>query len=188
MEQRRLAPDVLWEAAAAQHGFVTAGQAIDLGITRRSVNQLVYRGTLERASLGVYRFAKYPASFADPYMLAVLWTRAEEAALSHETALDVYGVCDVNPGVIHITVGAHRRIRRLNSAQYVIHRQDFDGRQFTWWEEVRIVTLATAIRQCLDVGTPTYLLRQAVQNGHSEGRLATADRDVLSAAIDADRG
>lgn len=64
---------------------------------REAIKKLVQRGTLVREAFGVYRFPKYPVSEADPYMLAVLWTRVPEAALSHETALAVYDLSDVNP-------------------------------------------------------------------------------------------
>ncbi len=37
-------------------------------------------------------------------MEATLWPRGAHGALSHETALDLYGLSDVNPAKIHITV------------------------------------------------------------------------------------
>ena len=180
-----MARDVLWEAAAEQHGYVTASQAETLGVTRRALNQLAVRGTLEHTSYGVYRFVKYPFDQADPYMRAVLWTGAPEAVLSHETALDLFEVSDINPGRIHTTVGAQRRIRRSGGVQYVVHCQDLRAEQITWWREVPIVKLATAIRQCVRFGTPTYLLSQAISNGHRYGRLTAAERDELVALTDA---
>lgn len=182
------ARDQLWEIAAGQHGYVTSQQAEDLGITNRALNQLAVRETLEHPAFGVYRFPNYPVTTADPYMLAVLWTRAPEAALSHETALDVFGVSDVNPTVIHVTVGKHRRIRRADAGQYEIHYQDLEPRQLTWWEEVPVVTLDTAILQCIDAGTPTYLLRQAIDRGHSQGRLERRTRTALTKHLEATRG
>ena len=88
---------------------------------------LVHRGTLERAAFGVYRFPQYPVSQYDPYMVAVLWTRAPEACLSHETALDAYGISDVNPNLIHVTVAAGRRLRRAGGEDYEVHHQDLDS-------------------------------------------------------------
>src|SRR5690554_6640134 len=96
MNVKPLARDELWDIATAQHGFVSAHQAADLGVTKGALQMLVHRGTLERAAHGVYRFPKYPIGEHDSLMLAVLWTRVPEAVLSHETALDVYGISDVN--------------------------------------------------------------------------------------------
>lgn len=185
MTRRRLAREELWETAATQHGFVTAQQAAAMGVGLETVKKLVQRGTLHRAAFGVYRFPNFPVAEADPYMLAVLWTRAPEAALSHETALDVYGISDVNPDRIHIVVGKYRRLRRTGGEVYAIHNEKLAPDQIAWWQEVPTVTVATAIAQCIDWGTPTYLLRQALQNGHDQGRLTTAERHDLAGSLEA---
>ena len=117
-------------------------------------------------------------------MLAVLWTRVPEAALSHETALDAYGISDINPNRIHITVGKRRRLRRTDVDEYVLHYQDLSPEQIGWWQEIPTVSPATAIAQCIACGTPTYLLRQAIDRGHAQGYLKTADRDELSDAVE----
>lgn len=183
-----LARDALWEAADAQHGFVTAHQATDAGISKQALQMLVHRGTLERAAHGVYRFPRYPAGEFDRFMLAVLWARVPEAVLSHETALDAYGVSDVNPNRIHVTVGKDRRFRRASGEDYVVHYQDLTPTQVGWWQEIPTVTPATAIEQCLVYGTPTYLLRQAIERGYAQGHLKTAERDALAEALEARHG
>jgi predicted transcriptional regulator of viral defense system len=183
-----LSRDELWGIAASQHGFVTAQQAAELEIGKGTLQMLVQRGTLERAAFGVYRFPRYPVDDADRYMLSVLWTRAPEACLSHETALDVYSISDVNPNVIHVTVGKGRRLRRAGGEGYAIHLQDLAPEQIGWWQEVPTVTAATAIAQCVTFGTPTYLLRQAIENGHAQGRITTAERDNLTAALEVRHG
>ena len=179
-----LARDRLWEIAATQHGYVTARQAIELGVTRGALNQLAFRGTVERATRGVYRFPRFPSAPADPYMLAVLWTQVPEAVLSHETALDLYDISDINPEVIHVTVGKNRRIRREDGRQYVVHNQDLMPTQLSWWEEVPVVTAATAVAQCIELGTPTYLLRQALVRGQAEGRLTKLEVGSLLVGIE----
>lgn len=183
-----LARDELWETAAAQRGFVTAQQATQLGVGTGALQMLVQRGTLERAAFGVYRFPRYPVSEQDSYILAVLWTRAPEACLSHETALDVYGISDINPNRIHVTVGKQRRLRRSSGEGYVIHHEDLTAEQIGWWQEIPTVTTATAIAQCIAIGTPTYLLRQAIENGRAQGRITTTEHDDLVAALEVRHG
>lgn len=179
-----LARDVLWETAALQHGFVTAQQAAELGVSKGAVQMLVHRGSLDRVAFGVYRFPRFPVSQYDPYMVAVLWTRAPEACLSHETALDAYEISDVNPNLIHVTVAVGRRLRRSAVDGYEIHHQDLVPHQIGWWQEIPTVTPVTAVEQCLAYGTPTYLLRQALERGHRQGYLTTADRDRLEVALE----
>lgn len=173
------AKDDLWPVAEVQHGYVTAAQAKDLGIDTMPLQMLVQRGTLERAAHGVYRFPQFPYNDATPFMLAVLWTRMPEACLSHETALAVYDICDINPNRTHLTVSRHRRIRRTNNAGYVVHYEDLDPGQIGWWQEVPTVTAPTAIAQCIADGTGTYLLEQAIQNGHARGHLTVKQHDEL---------
>lgn len=184
MTERLLARDELWDVAAVQHGFVTAQQAADLGITKHALQMLVHRGTLTRAAFGVYRFPQYPVGEYDGHMLAVLWTRAPEACLSHETALDAYSISDVNPNRIHVTVGKQRRLRRSGGEEYVVHYEDLTPAQVGWWQEIPTVTPRTAVEQCLAYGTPTYLLRQAIERGHAQGYLKAAERDELAEAIE----
>lgn len=183
-----MARDKLWDVATVQHGYVTARQATETGIGTDALQMLVHRGTLERAAHGVYRFPKYPVGEHDRLMLAVLWTRVPEAALSHETALDCYRISDVNPNRIHVTVARRRRFRRAGGEDYVVHYEDLDADQVGWWQEIPTVTPSTAISQCTVAGTPTYLVRQAIERGHAQGYLKTAERDALAEALKARHG
>ncbi|WP_228815561.1 type IV toxin-antitoxin system AbiEi family antitoxin domain-containing protein [Nocardia puris] len=180
-----MARDELWDIATTRHGFVTAQQATEAGIDKYALQMLVHRGTLERAAHGVHRFPRYPIGEYDNLMLAVLWTRVPEAALSHETALDVYGISDINPHRIHLAVGKQRRFRRTSGEDYVVHYEHLEPAQVGWWQEIPAVTPATAIAQCVEYGTPTYLLRQAIERGHARGCLETAERDALTATVEA---
>ena len=54
---------------------MTSQQATERGIDKHALQMLVYRGTLERAAYGVYRFPRYPVGEHDILMIAVLWTR-----------------------------------------------------------------------------------------------------------------
>ncbi len=183
MTEKLLARDELWDIAEMQHGFVTAQQASDMGISKGALQMMVHRGTLDRAAFGVYRFPQYPVDEHDQKMLAVLWARAPEAALSHETALDAYELCDVNPNRIHVTVGKGRRLRRADGGEYIIHYEDLARAQIGWWQEIPTVTAKTAIEQCLDYSTPTYLLRQAIEQGYARGYLKAVERDELERAL-----
>ena len=162
---------------------MTAQQALEAGVSKSALQMLVHRGTLERTAHGVYRFPWYPVSEYDQFALAVLWTRVPEAALSHETALDCYDISDVNQNRIHVTVGKRRRFRRANTQDYVVHSEDLEASQIGWWQEIPIVTPVTAIAQCIADGTPTYLLRQAIERGHAQGHLKAAERNALAASL-----
>ena len=99
--------------------------------------------------------------------------------------MDAYGISDVNPNRIHLTVDKQRRFRRARGEDYVVHFEDLEPRQVGWWQEIPTVTPATAIAQCLAYGTPTYLLRQAIERGHAQGYLKAAERDELTRVLEA---
>ena len=104
------------------------------GVGKHALQMLMQRGTLVRAAFGVYRFPKYPVGRYDGYMLAMLGTRVPEACLSHETALDAYGISDVNPNRTHV-LGRPRRLRRKGGEDYVIHHEDLAPAQIGWWQD-----------------------------------------------------
>ena len=184
MNEAVTALERLREIAMDQHGLVTTVQALDVDVPHASLSKMVSRGRLERVARGVYRVPQVGYTPQVPYMEAVLWTGAPEACLSHETALDVYAISDINPVKYHVTVGKRRRIRRAGGERYVVHHEDLRPEQIGWWEQVPAVNPEVAIEQCIRDGTPTYLLRQALERGRSDGRLMAEDADRLTELLE----
>ena len=180
-----LARRQLWEVAVDQHGYITLDDAQKLGISQPTVAMLAHRGTLEHLARGVYRFAHFPTPPAGPYLEAVLWTGQPRACLSHDTALALHELCDINPGRIQVTIPKGRRIRRAGGNLYVVHQQDLDDEQIGWWERVPIVTVGMAIEQCIDSGVPTYLIKQALETAARRGAVRPGDLDRLNATLQA---
>lgn len=129
------------------------------------------RGALERRGHGLYRVRAIPATRLDSYMEATLWPRGVRGVLSHETALDLYELSDVNPSKIHITVPRRHRIRRETPALYRVHHEDLDGTDVTFYEGIPIVAPAHAILQCHAEHLGPALIGQAIDDGARNGRL-----------------
>ncbi len=165
----------LWEVALDQYGYVTSRDARKLSIDGVELVKLAHRGQLHKVGHGVYRFPRFPVNELDSYMLATLWA-GEQGVLSHETALDLYELCDVNPAKIHLTVPRKRRIRRRGGELYVVHNEDLDAGKIGWHEGIPTVTPIAAIEQTIHV-TPTHLVRQAVQSAHDQGLINTQAHD-----------
>jgi predicted transcriptional regulator of viral defense system len=136
---------------------------------------------------GVYRFPQLPTTAQDPYMLAVLWAGSDQVCLSHDTALAVYEVCDINPDRIHLTVPTARRIRRRGGELYEVHHQDLTADQVGWRQAIPTVTLPTAIAQGIDTDVPTYLIRQALEAGQRTGDVTADQAAVLSTRLEEHR-
>jgi len=163
--------DELWNVAVDQYGYVTAADARQLGAPVVELGKLAARGKLQRVAYGLYRFPEWPAGTRDHLMEAVLWTRDPEAALSHDTALDVYELSDINPGRIHVTVPRKSGLlrRRHTPAAYVVHYAALTPAQRGYWEQIPTVTVPTAIDQCIASGVRPDLIRQAIDAAQAQG-------------------
>ncbi|MDR1428260.1 MAG: type IV toxin-antitoxin system AbiEi family antitoxin domain-containing protein [Bifidobacteriaceae bacterium] len=176
--------DGLRDIAIDQHGFVTLTQALDAGVPQPQVAQMTARGRLERVAHGVYRVPQVPATPWDNWALAVLWTGAPEACLSHETALAAWDISDINPNEIHVCVGKKRRLRRAGGERYVIHHHDLTREQRVRFEQMPITDVPTTIDQCIDWGVPTYLIKQALERAGRTSLLLAQEKERLAQKLE----
>jgi len=176
--------DRLREVALDQHGYVTSAQALGEGVPRTELSKMVRRGRLDRVAHGVYQVPQVITGRYAPYMLAVLWTGAPEACLSHDTALQAWEISDINPDRIHVAVSRRRRIARQGGQGYVVHHCDLAPSQVTWWEQIRITNVPTTIEQCIDWGVPTYLIKQALERAGQTSLLLAPDRERLATRLE----
>jgi predicted transcriptional regulator of viral defense system len=165
------------DIAADNYGYITSDQAEGEGINPDRLLELARRGQIERRATALYRVPLIPPTPLDPYREATLWPRGTEAAISHETALDLYGLSDVNPAKIDITVPRAHRPRREVPAHYRLHREDLQDDEVTLYEGIPIVTAGKAIRQARYLGPA--LLRQAIAEGRRGGYLSLAEAERL---------
>ena len=92
-----------------QQGVITRGQALDAGLTDKAITVRLRSGRWQRLQTGVY------ATFSgEPPRNAQLWAAVLRAgpgaALSHQTAAELYGLLAVPAPVIHVTIPGDRRI------------------------------------------------------------------------------
>src|SRR5580658_2260019 len=164
--------------AEQNDGLVTASQARAMGILDSVLARLARRGKLERVARGVYRIPYYPADRLSQYREAVLWARAshgpEDVALSDETALAVYGISDVNPSRVHITVPKDARLRRRNPKWIVIHRRELLPTDVTMHEGLPVTTVAKSVMHVLNETGRLGLARQAIKDARKEGYISAA--------------
>jgi predicted transcriptional regulator of viral defense system len=178
----------LRDIALDQHGYVTTAQATNLGVPRPELSKMTARNRIERVAHGVYRIPQVTESQYDPFMLAVLWTGAPEACLSHETALALRETSDINPTKIHVTVNRKRRINRAGGKGYILHFQDLEPEQATWFMNMPIVDIATAIEQCIQSGVPGYLIEQAIEAAGKTSALPKPDQERLKKILELRNG
>jgi predicted transcriptional regulator of viral defense system len=168
----------LAEQAAETFGYLTGEDARKLGIPIGTLNALARRGQLERIDHGIYRVPLIPPSRLDQYMLATLWPD-RRGRISHESALDLYGISDVNPAKIHITVPASYRTHREIPPLYVLHWEDVEAADRESFEGIPLVTAAKAIRQAHEQQLRRSLLEQAIDDAARDGWLRRREANRL---------
>jgi predicted transcriptional regulator of viral defense system len=176
--------DELLPLAEQNDGLVTASQARAIGIADSVLARLTLRGKRERVARGVYRIPYFPADRLSQYRESVLWAHAshgpEHVALSHETALAVYGISDVNPSRVHITVPKSARLRRRKPKWIVIHRGDLPPTDVTVHEGLPVTTVAKSVLDVLNATGRLGLARQAIKDARKEGYISAAEVNRLT--------
>lgn len=168
----------LLNKAHEQYGFLTPEDARKLGVNPTQLRLMAARHTLERRGWGLYRMPTVPPTNLDAYMEAVLWT-GRRGVLSHETALDLYELCDVNPSAIHLTVPANFRTRKDTPLAYRLHRGEVSGTDGRWHEGIPIVTAQQAIRGGIDNHLGWHLVDQAIDTARARGLITKRQAAAL---------
>ena len=98
----------LFRVAAAQGGYFTSRQAGMAGFRDSNHGFHLRSGNWIREWRGIYRLARYPLREDAQYSLWGVWASSRLGkplgAYSHETALSLFGLSDLQPAKLHMTV------------------------------------------------------------------------------------
>jgi len=175
--------DRLVALAADQNGYVTTRDARGIGVDPVQLRLLLARGRLERAGRGVYRVSLLPRGEHDELAAAVAWTLGR-GAISHESALALHALADVNPSRIHLTVPRENHPRAAGGELYRLHRRELPPADITSVDAIPVTTVTRTIADCLKMGTDPYQLRAAIERAEAEGTLRRGPATELRQAID----
>jgi predicted transcriptional regulator of viral defense system len=174
---------VLYEIAEGQSGFFTAAQAKAAGLHQVRLVQLAKQGDIARESRGVYRFTRFPVTQFGHYMAAVLWPQVRRpdvvGVVSHQTALSIHNLSDVNPVRIHVTLPATVRLRRQIPKVLVIHYADLAPDDVERVEGVPVTIPARSIRDAHASHLGAEIVGTAIADGRRSGALGLAEADAL---------
>lgn len=154
----------LTRIAAQQSGYFTTAQALEAGYSYSAQRYHVRRGNWEQVDRALFRLPEWPGGRWDHLVRWSLWSGGR-AVVSHETALVVHDLGDVNPGRIRLTVPPGFRKRGL----VVLHHGELRREDVEDWEGFRVTS---PLRSILDVAA------------HLEvDQLATAIGDALQRGL-----
>ena len=174
--------DLIVERADERHGYITTRDARDLGIDPTQLRLLASRGRLERVARGVYRVPVLSRSEHDDLAEAVAWTLGR-GVVSHESALVLHGISDVNPSRVHLTVPRDNYPRGAGGELCRLHRRNLPEADATEVDGIPVTTAERAIRDCLLGGTDPYQVRQAIDRAESEGLLRKPAAETLRTEV-----
>lgn len=154
--------------AFAQSGYFTAAQAKEAGYSYQAQKYHVDHGNWVRVDRGLFRLPEWPTDPTDPYVLWTLWSGGR-GVVSHESALLLHGLSDVDPAKIHLTVPPGFRARDTHVRLHVdtLEAADIDPR--------RGFSVTTVDRTLLDVAAV------GLSQEHVDAAVADAVRRELTA-------
>lgn len=151
--------------AFRQAGYFTAAQALEVGYSYQAQKHHVDAGNWVRVDRGIFRLPHWPAEAEDSYVRWALWSKGR-GVLSHESALSVHGLSDVDPRQIHLTVG---RDFHASDEAIVLHFVDLGDEDIESRGAWSLTTPSRTIVDVADGETPqehvTAALGEALDRG-----------------------
>ena len=170
----------LFEIANGQAGIFSAKQAVSAGFDRRNHHYYLREGQWEREHRGIYRLVHFPRDPSQQYVVWSLWSCNREekpqGVYSHDTALDIYDLTDLNPSDLHMTV-PHRFTKHSKiPSVIVLHKNKLNHKD---WRDMGSYRVTTPIRTLYDIVTSGHLseefILQAIEEGMSRGLYPKSD-------------
>lgn len=143
-QDRRELRRKLAAVAGPQFGYFTAAQALRAGYSYPAQRYHALHNNWLRIDRGLYRLPEWPTSPHEDLVRWTLWSRGK-GVVSHETALAVHGLGDVNPAKVHLTLPPGFRAR---AEGVVLHRGVVEPSDK---QEHGGFSLTTVLRSLLDV-------------------------------------
>lgn len=93
----------LHAVAFQQAGYFTASQAREAGYSYQAQKYHADSGNWLRVDRGIFRLPEWPSDPEDTFVRWTLWSDGR-GVVSHDSALAVHGLSDVDPIKVHLTV------------------------------------------------------------------------------------
>lgn len=172
--------------AADQHGLFTVQDVVRAGASPTAVVKLAARHVIDRLSHGIYRIPELAGDRFAQYQEALLLCQG--SVLSHDTALDLHELCDINPTRLHVTLPTSIRTpRRSLPAWLEIHRRRIEEGETTYVEGLAIVTPARAILDGIEANLGQRFIDEALAAAQSRNLLSKSERRQIDVALAAQR-
>jgi predicted transcriptional regulator of viral defense system len=173
-QSHREASRRLFEVAEQQQGFFTTKQAKAAGFAENTHPYHVQVGNWIREYRGIYRLALFPATDRPDLVLWALWSRNRnekvEGVYSHQTALSLYELSDLNPAKLHMTVPTGFRRNSDIPGILVLHYADLPESDVQAAQGFKFTRPLRTILDLIEAGTvERNFIRQALKQALDRG-------------------
>ncbi len=169
--QAKTVTSALFEIVEGQQGYFTAKQATEAGYQPGSQAHHVKSGNWVRVERGIYRLARFPQSPDEQLVIYALWSRNRagnpEGVYSHQTALSIHELSDVNPAKLHMIVPVAFRRRTKTPKSLVLHRATLAKGDV---QQLQGFAVTRPLRAIADLATAESVSRDIIEQALREGR------------------
>jgi predicted transcriptional regulator of viral defense system len=145
----------LVEVASRQAGYFSASQALEAGYSYPAQHYNALTQNWLRVGRGIFRLPEWPSSPHEDLVRWTLWS-GQKGVVSHESALAVHDLGDVNPASVHLSVPPGLRAK---AEGVVLHRTIVEP---TEKQEHSGFWVTTPLRSLIDVASGSLDLDHVV--------------------------
>ncbi|MBI2608462.1 MAG: hypothetical protein HYW47_02555 [Deltaproteobacteria bacterium] len=176
--------EALFKIAESQQGLFTAKQAIEAGFDERNHPFHVAQGNWVREWRGIYRLKNFPHSDEWELVLWYLWSRNKEGIFqgvySYETALSIYGLTNLMPMKLHMTVPKTFRRHSKIPKVLLLYHENLSQVDIRRMRGFCVTTPIRTIQDLMQRGTPEEVITQAVSQALNLGLMTREDYKKLA--------
>lgn len=174
--------DRLYDVAATQEGLFTSKQATDAGYSPQLLAHYLATGRAARLRRGIYRLVHFPGGDHEELIAACLWS--DEGVVSHASALALHRLSDALPALVHLSVPAAWRRRRLRVPPDVeLHFADVPDADRTWFGAAPTTNPRRTLNDCALAGLAPDQLRLATEQALRRGLVIASELPDVEHAL-----
>ena len=174
MRKSKKVADKLFEVAESQQGYFTTKQAIKVGYADNTHPFHVRSGNWIREQRGIYRLVKFPLTERPDLVLWSLWsmdrTGKIQGVYSYQTALSIYGLSDIMPSKLNMTVPMRFRRNSKIPEILILHKGNLNEDEIESMQGFWVTTpLKTVVDLIMDETLSVDFLLQAITEAFEKG-------------------
>ncbi|MGH9112749.1 MAG: type IV toxin-antitoxin system AbiEi family antitoxin domain-containing protein, partial [Acidimicrobiales bacterium] len=170
----------LFEVVARQGGYFTAAQAKTVGYSYQAQAHHVSAGNWLRVGRGLFRLAEWVPEVHDDLIRWTLWTRGR-ATVSHETALAVHGIGELESARVHLTAPPGFSMRH---DAVVIHHAELPSPDVVEHTGFKVTTVVRSLVDVAAFGADEEQLARAIDEAAVAGLLTLRQLRTRAEEVD----